>query len=291
MSIERIKTALAKGGEHLGDLVFWTLADARVDRSTLEALWTAAGLDRQLLPDAPTAEKALKLAVREAAVGNTDRLIRLAKEGPDEIVFAVVREQRPGDGSLDYSTEARITLDRSREVFSSDLPGHDLVTVVKSRYETYRTTHHPDDVRRMIVKALHSFAAVTLRDGGGIYWAPAAFATQVRQLQKAVEQIGASRVYLLPVHQSAEASRTLGEIAKTSIEDELAGLKLEIEHFLSAPPDRASTLVRRFDAFESLRNRAKLYRNALHVEVKDLDQQLDQLSSTVEQLLQQKSAA
>lgn len=291
MSIERIKTALAKGGEHLGDLVFWTLADARVERAELESLWTKSGLAAELLPDAPTAERALKLAVREAAVGHADQLVRLAKETPDEIVFAIVREQRPGDGSLDYTTEARIALDRLRQVFSSNDPSHDLVQAVKARFEMYRTTHHPDDVRRTLVKALHSFAAVTLREGGGIYWAPAAFAAQVRQLQAAVEKIGSSRVYLLPVHKSAEASRTLGEIAKSSIEDELADLRREIEQFIAAPPDRASTLMRRFDAFEHLRNRAKLYRSALAVEVTDLDLQLDQLSSTVEQLLQNKSAA
>src|SRR5688500_15176664 len=82
-------------------------------------------------PDAPTAEKSLKIAIREASTGQADRLIRLAKEDASEIVFAVVREQRPGDGSLDYHQEARIQLDRQREVFSSDRPGHDLVAAVR----------------------------------------------------------------------------------------------------------------------------------------------------------------
>ena len=291
MSIDLIKHALATGGEHLGDLIFWSLSEARVERLVLESLWSAAALDKDLLPDAPTAEKALKLAVRESGVGQADRLLRLAKEDASEIVFAIVREQRPGDGSLDYTTEARIQLDRQREVFSSDRPGHDLVTAVRSRFEMYRTTHHPDDVRRAIVKALHAFAAVTLRDGGGIYWTPAPFAEKVRRLQGAIEKIGSSRVYLLPVHKSAEAQQALAEIAKDSVEVELAALQSEIQSFLAAPPERASTLMRRLDTYQALRQRAQLYRTVLHTEVSGLDEALDKLAGSVEHLLNQKAAA
>ena len=41
-----------------GDIVFWTLADARIDCLTLQSIWP---LDPALHPDAPTAERALKL--------------------------------------------------------------------------------------------------------------------------------------------------------------------------------------------------------------------------------------
>src|SRR5207247_2644167 len=106
-------------------------------------------------------------------------------------------------------------------------------------------------VRRTIVKTLHSFAAVTLRDGGGFYWVPAPFAEHLRRLQSAIAKIGNSKIHLLPVHKSPEVKQTLGEIAKGSIEGELKALQSEIESFLKVPPDRASTLTRRFDAFEA----------------------------------------
>jgi hypothetical protein len=83
----------------------------------------------------------------------------------------------------------------------------------------------------------------------------------------------------------------LGAAAKLAIEDELASLKAEVESFMSSPPDRPSTLVRRLDAFEELQARANLYRDVLQVHVSDLDQTLAQLVSTVEQLLGQKAAA
>ena len=120
---------------------------------------------------------------------------------------------------------------------------------------------------------------------------PATYAAELRRLQRAVERIGSSRLHILPVHRSPDADRALGEIATASLETELAALQAEISTFVSAPPERASTLVRRFDAFESLRNRARLYRSVLNVQVGELDAALDRMSATVETLLTRKQEA
>lgn len=289
MNMQRLKSVLSTGGAHLGDIAFWALADARIARSDLETVWTSAGLGLELLPDPPTAERALKLAVREGQVGQRERLLRLGKEDDDEIVFAVVHERRDGAGNVTFTQEARIRLDRHREVVSSDVQT-ELVQAVSSSFQVLRTTHTADDVRRGLVKALGSWGAVTLREGGGIYFVPSPYADNVRRLQSAIERIGSSRLYLLPVHESPEATRSLGEIAKGSLEAELAALQTEIAAFVSSPPERASTLLRRFDAFEALRGRAQLYRNILHIQVQDLDQQLDSMSAAVEQLVNAKAA-
>lgn len=290
MTLDKITSALNQGGEHLGDIVYWTLAEARIDRSTLESIWAGAPLAPEFLPDPPTAEKALKAAVREAAVGQPDRLIRLGKEDETEIVFAVVRETKHQDGSVTYQQETRVILDRQAETVSSDVAGHDLADVIAVRFGELRSTHTPDDIRRAMMKALDACAAVTLRDHGGVYWVPAPYAETVRRLQGAIEKIGSSRVYLLPVHASADANRTLGDAAKLAIEDELAALKAEVEGFVASPPDRPTTLVRRLDAFEGLQARANLYRDVLHVHVADLENTLAGLTASVENLLDKKAA-
>ena len=291
MTLDKITSVLSKGGQHLGDIVYWTLAEARIDRSALEQLWAGAQLAPEHLPEPPTAEKALKAAVREAAVGQPDRLIRLGKEDEAEIVFAVVRETKHTDGSISYQQETRVILDRKVESVSSDIVGHDLAGVIATRFGELRSTHTADDVRRAMMKTLDGCAAVTLRDHGGVYWVPSPFAEAVRRLQGAIEKIGSSRVYLLPVHASADANRTLGDAAKLAIEDELAALKAEVEGFMALPPDRPSTLVRRLDAFEGLQARANLYRDVLQVHVADLEATLAGLTSSVESLLSAKIAA
>lgn len=68
MTFDKLTSALNQGGQHLGDLIWWTFAEARIDRSTLETIWARAQLAPEFLPDPPTTEKALKAAVREATV-------------------------------------------------------------------------------------------------------------------------------------------------------------------------------------------------------------------------------
>lgn len=290
MSLDSLRAVLANGGEHLGDLCWWSLSDAQTPREQLVAIWGAAGLDPALLPDEPTCERALKAAVRESQVGHPDHLIRLGKEDPGELVYAILKEQRHDDGSVDFSTEAKVRLDRSSEQVDLDVT-HEIGVTVLASYRRLRSVHTADEVRRTVVRALQAFAAVTLRDHGGIYWVPRSFAPQMRQLQSAVEQIGTSRFYLLPVHRNAESSRTLTEVARGSLEQELSSLQAEMTAFLESPPERPSTLARRFEAYEALRGRAYLYRDVLSMELKDLDEHLDRLTAELEGLLEAKSAA
>jgi hypothetical protein len=290
-ALELVRSALNTGGEHLGDMVWWQLADARIRAADLEAAWVGAGLPVELLPEAPSTERAFKHAVREAQVGQPTRLLRLAKEDAVELVYAVVHEQRLGDGSLTYDIEARVSLVRAQDGLATDQVGHDLVVDVQRRFRELRTTHVADDVRRSIVRALDSFAAIAVRPSGGVYWAPARYAHDLLRLQRAISAIGHSQLYLLPVHRTGEAVATLGAVAQASLEAELAGLHDEIDAFTQMPPGRPSTLLRRFGAFEELRGRAELYRQVLAVQVTGLDQQLDQLAATVEQLLAAKNQA
>ena len=291
MTVELIRSYTHTGGTHVGDLLWWTLADARVTRSTLESVWANAGLAENLLPEPPTPEKALRAAVREAQVGQHDHLLRLGKEDDGEIVFAVVAETRDGAGNVSLAQTARIRLDRARPAkLESDHPGHDLVAAVCAAYDRLLTTHTPDDVRRALVKTLASCAAVTLRDHGGVYWVPAPYAETLRHLRDAVSNIGASRLDVVPIHASPEATAARGDAARASLDEEITALRAEIEGFLTDPPERASTLARRLETFEGLRAKARLYHTVLQVQVQDLETALNQRTLQVEGLLQTKAA-
>ncbi|HTU02009.1 MAG TPA: DUF6744 family protein [Candidatus Sulfotelmatobacter sp.] len=291
MSLDLIRSHTLTAGQHVGDLLWWTLADARISRSLLESIWRDAGLSSNWLPDPPTPEKALRAAVRESQVGQPSYLLRLGKEDDHEIVFAVVLESRDPSGNVHHSQEARVRLDRHAPAkLDSDDPGHALVVAIYAAYDRLLATHTVDDVRRAVLKTLDSCAAVTLRDHGGVYWVPSPHAETLRHLQSAVSMIGSSRLDVVPIHATPEAISALGSAARASIEDELAALRSEIEGFVTDPPGRASTLARRLETFEDLRSRARLYHSVLQVHVQDLDGALTKLAAQVEGLLQNRAA-
>jgi hypothetical protein len=137
MTLDKLTSALKLCDQHLADLIWWTLAEARINRPTLESIWAGAQLAPEFLPDPPTAEKALKAVVREA-VGQPDGLIRLGKDDEPEIVFAVVRETKHEDGSVTYQQETRVIPDGQAETVSSDVDGHDLASVIGNEHEETR---------------------------------------------------------------------------------------------------------------------------------------------------------
>lgn len=291
MHFEKIKSVLAAGDQHLGDLCFWALESACIERSSLEQLWSSVGLSAELLPDPPSEEKAIKLAVRDAQLGQRDRLIRLAREDQEEISFGIVHEHSDQSGNLVYSQQAKLALDRKSKTLRSDSPNHDLVMVIRHAFETYKTTHTGDDVRSAITKTLRSFSYVPLRPAGPPYWVPSVFSNQLRALQEAIEKIGTSKFYLLPVHSDRDSSRALSDCAQQSLEIELASLQLEMQQFLQEPPERVSTLMKRFESYENLRNRASLYKDVLSLHVAELELGLTSLTEQLEELLHRKNVS
>jgi hypothetical protein len=270
--------------------LWWELAAASVNRPDLVKLWVQGGLPTELLPEEPTPEKAFKTAARETQVGHTDRLLRLAKDDELEVVFGIVNEQRDGNGGLEYHQQARITLDRQTGNLLSDQPADNMVQKLMARFQELKTLHTTDDVRRTITRTLDSFAAVTLRHGGGVYWTPAVYAASLRRLQAIIEKLGQSKMHLVPVTATKEGQAALAQAAKASIEEELTALQTEMQQFLQTPPDRASTLMRRLEHFDDLRRKANLYQTVLQAQVEGLAENLTEMERQVHGLLDSKRA-
>ncbi len=291
MDLAGIRNYTETAGPHVGDLLWWTLQEARIRRTDLERLWVGAGLSASFLPEPPTAEKALKTAVRDAQLGVDDHLFRLGKESREELVFALLHEHRDEAGNVEHVQVARLRLDRQHtSQLDTDNPSHELVRAVLLGYDSLLHTHTVDDVRRTLVKTLDACAAVTLREHGGVYWVPAQFSEVLHRLQSAVLQIGQSRLDIVPIHATPEGIEALGHAAHESIETEVSALRAEIASFVEDPPDRASTLTRRLSRFDELKQRAQLYHSVLSVQVEDLDVALEELTRTVRRLLDEQAA-
>ena len=288
-----LKKAASANGEHLGDVIWWTLSSADVKRSVLETKWLAAGLDKEFLPEPQTPDKAMRLAVKAAGVGAGSQkqgmLIRPTVDNKTSLIYAIVREGHDEAGNYFSSQQALVMLDKSNPTnitISTDNPGNDVAGTIIKEYYRYVDTHTSRDVMTMLTKVLKAWKAVPLRETGGIYWAPRTMSPKLRALQGAVESIGDSMVFLLPVHKTDEATRSLGTAAAGSIEAELGELRDEIAGWLNDTDHvYAATLDRRLVAFDELRAKANLYKGILGVTVEDLDAQLHAMTQSIETML------
>lgn len=291
---EKVKQAIASSADttkKLGDIVFWRLERARIERNRLLALWQSAQLNPGLVPDANTPEKALRTAVDECQVGLKAKGIQLvaARTGKDKLIFTVQQQHTDSQGDVTFKQEAKVTLDRASSLITADKPTHTQIQAILQAQQELLISHTTDDVRKAITNALHSFSCAALRDGGGVYWVPEPSADPLYRLADMVPHLGHSRMYLIPVYENEKTSEALTEVAQGSLEDELRKLQKEIADFVTAPPERVSTLEKRFDSFKELRARAELYKLVLGTTVQGLEENIQQMSDTLSQLIAQKS--
>jgi hypothetical protein len=288
-----VSDAMNKGGNLLGHMLWWTLADVRVDATAFKAAWTNAGLTEKYLPETPGADRALRIAGTRAVNGNTDAngtiLFRFATKTPTHSIFNIVRERKDADGKGNngYDQIAQISVDAAGTV-ASDHPTNDYVKAVRAKFDTLWGAFTAEEVRAGMIRLVDiGCAGVTLRDGGGFYFVPAPFAAQVDALKAVVEKfIPGSSVTAIPMtaDPGGKAAAGIAVSAKGGMETELANLRDEMDRFAAAirgsgEPDakgvpRASTMSRRVEEYEALRRRATMYHDVLALNVDDLNAQI-----------------
>lgn len=281
-------------GDHLGDITYWMLSNADVPRTVLEDAWRDNGMDMKFLPEVQTPEKALRAAVKEyrAAPNNGKSvLLRQAFDSKDMLIFGVVEEERVGAGELDYKQVSRVELNKVSGVVNVTAQSSVTQAIVAKFQENMQITP-ARDVMSTIVRVLKSFRAVTLRDTGGIYWVPNKHSAGLRALQGAVRRIGQSALFLLPVHRTVEAVEALQAAADAGIEADLKALGAEIEEFKAdLDGTRPSTLERRLQTFQELRERAHLYQTVLTYSAEGVGARIVEMETAVSALLGMKRVA
>lgn len=292
-TIEKITKALDRGGQLLGHFLTWRISDARIPVSSFKAIWTGAGLDEALLPEAATPERVLREAGQRAMRAHKQtHLYTLAAKTNDHTIYAILEKQPDGAGKVPTAQVAQIAVD-ALGGFSSDQPTNPMVVAVRAEFDEEWGSYVAQDVRRSVIRLIEASASVALRDGGGVYFIPAPFASTVEALRTVLSKVGGSSVTAFPItaDASGEAAKEIGAVAVAGLEDEIVKLKEEIDGFARATlapngdAPRESTVERRLEAFNALRQRANLYRDVLAIEVTDLDAQIASLEETATLIL------
>jgi hypothetical protein len=280
-----IETALATGGEHLGDIVMWSLPEATIKADALKAAWVGGGLDEKHLPVTPTPYRALVDATVRALQGAEGYEYERAGSDAAESILAVMKVEVLAPGKVKSTQEARVAVDDKTGQFLTDDARHEVVRSIRAKYDTLYGCFLPRDITKAILKVVEACAGVAIRESGGVYWIPRTAAATVRTLETVVDSIGEATFDVIPVHQSTGAANAIGRAAKGSIEAELTTLKEELAKFATDSKVRSSTIQARIDTFQALRARASLYHSILAVEVDDLGVAMEELEEKAAKML------
>lgn len=282
--------AVAQQAGLLGTLFWWDLGNNRVDHAALVTRADAAGLDRALLPSAVKPATAFKRAWRAAArrIGD-DLMVREIADTPDQIVVAVVREH-PDVAALDlrYEVLARAAFSKRADAISL-LEPHPVLDGLGALFEHYSAIT-TEDVRGMVLTFVRK-SGLSIRHAGGVYFIPPALSLTLKALTEVLTGIGGNTTWALPVANLGSAAETLGELARETLDGEIAAVEQELASFdASEVATRDSTLQRRLKKFDELRGRTNLMAGALSFRADALHEKLVVLESEVKQRLLGKDA-
>lgn len=273
----------APNSRELGHLLWWHLNGTRIPHDELVTAAERHGLDSKRVPPELKPVQAFRRAWRHATSKLPDGLmLRPIAETEDEIVVGLVRE-KPNQAArdLDYDVVARIAFDKTHAKISADAE-HGVVGQIRDLYR-HHLAHTTEDIRTMMTSFL-SEAGVSLRDSGGVYYVTSAHNAQLEALCRVVEEVGHNRTFRLPIIDSPATRATLREVAERSLDDEVRELEEELAGF-DFDKVRASTLERRLEAFEQLRNRASLFAGVLAFKADGLAQRVSAMQAQVRQHL------
>ena len=116
--------------------------------------------------------------------------------------------------------------------------------------------------------------AVPVLERSGVFWLAPDFDGPLEVLREALTQFDGWELHTVPVRATEETLRALRASAAHAVTAELQALGAELEALLSRPRERASVLVRRLDALEALRARARVHARHLGLHHEGLEARL-----------------
>jgi len=206
-----VATELAAG---TGAIVHWRLSGDVAHDSLSSAIDAQPQLSRiTAAPATPSPEVALNRAMD--AVRTKSLLARRIKAG----TWGVVRETVDAThAKLTHSHELTVSVNSAGVIAASDV-AHELFDVVVSAYSRELETLNSHDISAWLCRLMDKLRAVSLRQGGGLYYLPPQHAAVLSELRTVLQTAGA-RLYSIP----AANTRDVVENVLDGLTDEVAAV-------------------------------------------------------------------
>jgi hypothetical protein len=198
----------------VGAFVWWTL-NGELNLSNLEANWHQE-LSKYPLPAPPSEATALRRAVMEL-----QKQRRLARSLPDDRSgYAIVDESPDPVTTLSYNVALQVWNEKGTLYFNP--LDHPLRNTITTAYDRHLVTIGSDDVRHWLThKVLPLALAVTLRQGGGVYFIPDRCIRDFRLILHGIKSASAHRIFAVPAQRSEDAVAGVLDAICTETEDEI----------------------------------------------------------------------
>lgn len=201
-----------------GAVLYWRLSGT-TNGDKLAAVWSAAGLEPDLLPDMPSVELSLRRAMSDQ---RQKRMLVRPLDGAKG--WMLVRETAVGE-SLTHKPELCVRMQSG--VLTFEPADHELRAKIVASYDRHLTTLSAEDISKWLCSLIRTLHAVTLRESGGIYFILHDQVTRWHTMVRAIRTAANHTLFEIPAMRSEDAVEAV--IAAVQAEAEQVASTLETE--------------------------------------------------------------
>lgn len=239
-----------------GAIVWWRLS-GDTDIKALGEAWGDAGLDKKLLPSAPSITVALTRAC--TAQQTAHRLIRAL---PNQKGWAVVDETSDkATGTLSYQTVATAKILQGNPMIETGADDK-LRANIWASYESSLGRLTVNDVSTWLTGLTQELKAVSLRDTGGVYFIPRDQIDRFRQMAGSLKGVTKHQLFEVPALKTEEAVEAILDAVLNEADREVSTIETELDtsdlkaRALRTRSSKAEALREKVEAYEQLLGRS-----------------------------------
>lgn len=287
--------ALKDFSKGIGSLVWWTLRDSRIKPDDLRALIIREGGDASAVPDLDPARE-IRRAARSwtKGRGKADRFRASFPEGTEDdsqIVPVTILKRKGAQGEYLHvdTVEFNVTLGQWTNLGST----YEASEFIE-RADEFRTYLDHDWIRpNLLIKPLKSWATVTVKDDGGLYYLPTnSHDHELDRIKAIIRQIGSCRVSSLRITpQDVDAIEDVREATERHMGAKLSDVVMKLDRWVKSARAVSETNAHlALTQLAEIKTQADLYKSALGMAMVDLDQKLADAETTARTVLEEAQA-
>jgi hypothetical protein len=291
-------------GQHIGDIIGWT-QEGKKNRRIIEDALVKFGLSEDVDLPKVTSVSAYRRTIPKAVKGGKldERKYEavLLEDNETKIVHAIVRKDivtgTSGTLSLkdaEFETETKFAFDKegykdglaAEHLFKLEHDTHPISVKAQEIYDSMCVVYTVEDIRAGFQRAFRKWGGCSLLSKGGFWWIPPTKSDKVRDWVAFMQSIG-SEIVILPQFETEETMVSLQNSTQSSLEGQLEKLFSQLETFSGKDTTRLSTLEKRVEAFDDLRDKAELYERLLGHNLDEIKTKLEGASVALVQSIKE----
>lgn len=243
------------------------------------------------------AKKAFSLAcnkIRNASRNADNRVVvRPVKETHKYSRFQISLERVVNEKELTYAKELVAVFDKDTEQVSFEggvgLLGGQVETAIMRHYQRFVEKANPENLLRYAnIMVNVNWMGIAVRDRGGVWFVPDQFTKQVRDLEMAFGDFGAT-LYVHPVLDTAKWRNNVQSMVDESLETDLDTLIDELDDVIKEAKAtgevKAKTLQTRMSRFQEVQKKATAYETILSYRAKEVSSKLETATKQITAIL------